>query len=345
MRHFGTGVLVFVAAMFVVAPIAEAQDRGTVRSNINTARTLQQPNLRAALNRADGARGAPRIVNGNFVSQQNDIGTWEFTASVHRKDFGHYCGGSLVQPIFDSHPRKPGVFFVSEWQADHETPRMVITAAHCVTDNQLQEIDKGEFTVFIGNVSQSSLARVQFNVEAIEVPDDYDNDLNNDIAVLILSEAVNPPPTGARVRTIAMPTTSDAQFYAQNNAALSVNGWGTTESGFISQFLMTVRVPYSDQEYCADQYAAIGSDIQTGAFCAGFRTGGFDSCQGDSGGPIIYQPTISVSSGILGQPILAGVVSWGEGCAFPNFPGVYTSVLYHLGWLEDMAVKHRATLQ
>ena len=60
--------------------------------------------------------------------------------------------------------------------------------------------------------------------------------------------------------------------------------------------------------------------------CAGLEEGGKDSCQGDSGGPLV--------SG----NVLAGIVSWGYGCAVAGYPGVYTEVAHFSNWINQNTV-------
>lgn len=66
---------------------------------------------------------------------------------------------------------------------------------------------------------------------------------------------------------------------------------------------------------------AYGSDLVPGdEICAGFvQQGGVDTCQGDSGGPMFRKDD-------SGAFIQVGIVSWGQGCAEPGYPGVYSEV-------------------
>jgi trypsin len=76
-----------------------------------------------------------------------------------------------------------------------------------------------------------------------------------------------------------------------------------------------VSVPIVDREACAAKYGENDSIIDESMFCGGYPEGGRDTCQGDSGGPVINE-----------EGTLVGVVSWGNGCALPEWPGVYTRV-------------------
>lgn len=77
-------------------------------------------------------------------------------------------------------------------------------------------------------------------------------------------------------------------------------------------------MPFVSDATCQQAY---GSDlVPSQEICAGYvSTGGVDTCQGDSGGPMFRKDN-------AGAWIQVGIVSWGEGCARPGYPGVYTQV-------------------
>lgn len=91
----------------------------------------------------------------------------------------------------------------------------------------------------------------------------------------------------------------------------NLTGFGTMENGNVSSKLMHVNVNYVRQADCNSAYSG---DIQDNMICAADTDQ--DSCQGDSGGPLYDSDNNA----------LVGVVSWGIGCALPQYPGVYARV-------------------
>ena len=51
--------------------------------------------------------------------------------------------------------------------------------------------------------------------------------------------------------------------------------------------------------------------------------------QGDSGGPLVVPKSADDNTAVA-----FGVVSFGRGCAAPNFPGVYTRVTQYIAWIN-----------
>ncbi|KAH8418668.1 hypothetical protein KR222_009239, partial [Zaprionus bogoriensis] len=139
---------------------------------------------------------------------------------------------------------------------------------------------------------------------------------DNDIALIFVSP---PFPVGSHLK-IATIELANEQPVAGTVA--TVSGWGTTtEGGFSSAQLQRVQVPLVDNEAC--QAAYTWRPITDGMMCAGISGGGKDACQGDSGGPLVAN----------GQ--LVGIVSWGEGCAQADYPGVYAAVPHFLDWIAE----------
>lgn len=175
----------------------------------------------------------------------------------------------------------------------------VVTAAHCMAGQPVSNIrvvgGRTELNGTDGTVSKVS--RIWVN------PDYTDATGGHDVAVLTLSTAMPYQP-------VSYVSSSQTGVYAAGTTA-RVLGWGTTsEIGGPSNQLRTATVPVVSDSSCRSSY---GSDfVQSDMVCAGYSSGGVDTCQGDSGGPLLI------------GGVLAGITSWGEGCAEAGHPGVYT---------------------
>uniref|UniRef100_A0A8C1ZJ04 Zgc:165423 n=1 Tax=Cyprinus carpio TaxID=7962 RepID=A0A8C1ZJ04_CYPCA len=111
-----------------------------------------------------------------------------------------------------------------------------------------------------------------------------------------------------------------------NSDTMWVTGWGTIDSGVplpSPQNLLEVDVPMVGNIKCN----CLNGGITENMMCAGPLEGGKDSCQGDSGGPMVIREGSTW--------IQAGVVSFGQGCALPNLPGVYARVQNYQNWITQ----------
>lgn len=248
--------------------------------------------------------------------------------------FALACGVVLVAPGLASAQREAGpqqivggTITTSPWpaMASFQAPmgscagslisaRYVLTAGHCVTNTNGTVVSPASLSLIIGRSELAgSTAGDMYGVVPggvtrhagyLRVNYGYTNDL----ALLHLDRP-------APFDQFALIAASETALWTPGTVA-TVLGWGRTCAVTCPTVtrLRQAGVPIVGDMSCAMDYAGFpGSFLPTTAFCAG--AGGTDTCQGDSGGPLLVPR--------LDTFVLAGVTSWGYGCANPDYPGVY----------------------
>lgn len=196
---------------------------------------------------------------------------------------------------------------------------VVVTAAHCITQGQ-------SIGALLGTTNNNISASARtIKAKAISVHPSFgqDDDLRGDIALVFLAEKIS----GPGIAPIALNdlTTPSEQFI---NA--TIIGWGNISSygSLFAEEAREVSLPFIDIETCK----TFGLPVDGSQLCAGnIQDGGADSCQGDSGGPLVVNKD--------GTEVLAGVVSYGFGCAQKQAPGVYTRVAAYQQWITAEIAK------
>ena len=250
----------------------------------------------------------PRIVNGDdpapgdlpFLVALLDAYDFEDEGAFQAQ----FCGGALT------------------------TSKTVVTAAHCVVDDETGAVTPPE-DVLVGFTRNLKAPSVRTGrVSAIQVHPSYDSEeVTFDIAVLTLAEPV------LDITPILPMRPTDAPALTAAGALATVAGWGklsATKDNFPDIFKVG-RLRIFPNESCGggakfiiggitfDGFGSGAAAVESMLCAAGVTANQkiIDSCQGDSGGPLVGGEGAAMR--------LIGLVSWGEDCAITK-PGVYARV-------------------
>ena len=187
------------------------------------------------------------------------------------------------------------------------SPTLVLTAAHCVNGTGANTSITATFNV----VDLQSTSKITRKSNYVYRAPGYTGVGGKDWALIRLAS----PVSGTYVGTLPLATTT-----AYDTGTFTISGWGSTrENGAQQRYLQKATVPFVSDATCNGPSMYNGDVTPVAEICAGYTAGGVDTCQGDSGGPMFRRNASNAW-------VQVGIVSWGEGCARANRPGVYTQV-------------------
>ncbi|XP_055594255.1 serine proteinase stubble-like isoform X3 [Uranotaenia lowii] len=242
----------------------------------------------------------PRIVGGTKAS----FGRWPWQISLRQwrtSTYLHKCGAALLN---------------ENW---------AITAAHCVDNVPPSDLllRLGEYDLAL---EEEPYGYQERRVQIVASHPQFDpRTFEYDLALLRFYEPVVFQPN---IIPVCVPE-NDENFIGRT---AFVTGWGRLyEDGPLPSVLQEVTVPVIENKICEAMYRSAGyiEHIPHIFICAGWKKGGYDSCEGDSGGPMVIQRGDKRFQ-------LAGVISWGIGCAEANQPGVYTRISEFRDWINQI---------
>nr|XP_016851673.1 PREDICTED: serine protease 27 [Anolis carolinensis] len=254
---------------------------------------------------ASRACGQPPVSLNRIVKGKDAVPgefPWQISLQLNQR---HVCGGSLIS---------------EDW---------VITAAHCFY--QFRDLSQYQVLLGVTQLSNPGPQACCLGVQQVIIHPMYaGHTTSGDIALVQLSRKVQ---YSYLILPICLP---DASLKFPPGKVCWVTGWGNLRHSVnlpSPQTLQKVKVPIIDSKKCAELYRKNMGDglnpriIQDDMICAGYPEGRRDACKGDSGGPMVC---------LIGQSwVLAGIVSWGEGCAIKNRPGVYSRLTYYENWIHS----------
>ncbi len=227
------------------------------------------------------------------------ITTVPWQVSLQDAQGNHFCGGSIVS---------------ATW---------IVTASHCLSGGAPPP---ARIVAGVSRLSQSASGQIKAVKRVIVFPGYTDPTTGKDGALVELTTPLTLD--GVNVKAIRPITARSPAALTAPGVMTTVSGWGATVEGgtTLPDQLLSVQLPILA---LAQANTAYNMTLTQDQLAAGVAAGGKDSCQGDSGGPLI------VMNGT--EPMLAGIVSWGSGCARANTPGLYARMSSFAAWMDGYA--------
>jgi len=247
-------------------------------------------------NREEDQVEAGKIVNGKEVTR----GQLAYQASIQL----HY--GSRLVSNKATH-FCGGAFLAPDW---------ILTAAHCVRNQR-----EANLKIVGGTIDITDKNSPTYKVTKIIMNKYNDITKHNDIALI----NIEIPESDNNKASTIVPVSLCEDSFVPSGHQCTVSGWGHLQSkgSSVPSKLRSVDVPVLSRAVCQDMLSGYPWDNRYSTMlCAGGQDK--DACQGDSGGPLVCQAEV---------PCIAGVVSWGVGCATEGVPGVYTNVSKYNNWI------------
>ena len=217
--------------------------------------------------------------------------------------------------------------------------KYVLTAAHCCEGAQASTtmLNFGDHDAMAADANEFSM-----QAEQIFIHESYEGTCsrcatNFDVCLIKTASSIFTQGTSVGCGASCVAAACMPDQAATHGDACWTAGWGTTSSnGPVSDKLLSQGVNIMSDTYC-DTHSQ--NDIQLSGsdeLCAGLpdidgnglTDAGADACQGDSGGPLVCN--------VNGKATINGIVSWGVGCAWEGYPGIYGEVFDYKSWIEGI---------
>jgi len=236
-----------------------------------------------------------RIVNGDATEPHE----YPFFAALSSNDMNGrriFCGASIV------------------------SRRWVMTAAHCV--EYITPSTLGGYYVVVGtdNIRTSGPNERSHAIEKIVLHENWNaTTVQNDIALIKLRADIT---FNDKVSPVCLPIKNLGNI---DEKTATVMGYGQVGQNLgTTEVLHDVKLKMESSSDCRRYSSYYAKHVTDDMICT--YESSKDSCRGDSGGPLVYE-----SNNRLYE---VGIVSFGQGCAGEQKPGVYTKVAHYTNWIQ-----------